>query len=128
MNIMIVDDEKLAIDVLTIMVKQLAQFQINIKGTFTNSTEALQFLEKEIIDVVFLDIEMIDTHGMQLAKLLLHKQPSLQIIFVTAHTQFAVEAFEVEATDYLLKPVHEKRLIIALTKAQKNGRYGGAEG
>lgn len=119
MNIMIVDDEKLAIDVLSIMVKQLAQFQINIKGTFTNPTEALQFLEKEIIDVVFLDIEMIDTHGMQLAKHLLHKQPSLQIIFVTAHTQFAVEAFEVEATDYLLKPVQEKRLINALTKAQK---------
>lgn len=119
MNIMIVDDEKLAIDILTIMVKQLTQFQINIKGTFTNSTEALHFLEKEKIDVVFLDIEMIDTHGMQLAKQLLHKQPSLQIIFVTAHTQFAVEAFEVEATDYLLKPVHEKRLIIALIKAQK---------
>ena len=74
---------------------------------------------KKEIDVVFLDIEMIDTHGIQLAKQLLHKQPSLQIIFVTAHTQFAVEAFDVEATDYLLKPVHEKRLIIALTKAQK---------
>ncbi|MHA7578926.1 response regulator [Paenibacillus vandeheii] len=119
MNIIIVDDEKMAIDVLSIMIKRLTQFQVSIKGAFTNAVDALLFLEKEAIDLVFLDIEMIDMHGMQIAKQLLQKHPSIQIIFVTAHAQFAVDAFEVAATDYLLKPVHEKRLIIALTKAQK---------
>lgn len=117
MNIIIVDDEKMAIDVLRIMLKRLTQFQLEIKGAFTNAADALRFLEKETVDLVFLDIEMIDMHGMQVAKQILQKRPSLQIVFVTAHAQFAVEAFEVEATDYLLKPVHEKRLLTALKKA-----------
>ncbi len=117
MNIIIVDDEKMAIDVLSIMLKRLTQFQVDIKGAFTNAADALRFLEKESVDLVFLDIEMIDVHGMQVAKQLLQKHPSLQIVFVTAHAQFAVDAFEVEATDYLLKPVHEKRLYTALEKA-----------
>ncbi|MGV2963053.1 response regulator [Paenibacillus sp. AGC30] len=122
MNIIIVDDEKMAIDVLSIMIKRLTQFQVTIKGAFTNAVDALRFLEKEAIELVFLDIEMIDMHGMQIARQLLQKYPSLQIIFVTAHAQFAVDAFEVEATDYLLKPVHEKRLITALTKAKKKSQ------
>ncbi|MGY4795581.1 response regulator [Lysinibacillus fusiformis] len=119
MKIIIVDDEIMAIDVLSIMLKRLTQFQIDIKGAFTNAVDAFLFLEKEAVDLVFLDIEMIDMHGMQVAKQLLQKHPFLQIIFVTAHAQFAVDAFEIEAMDYLLKPVHEKRLIKALNKSQK---------
>ncbi|WP_341300173.1 response regulator [Lysinibacillus sp. FSL H8-0500] len=119
MKVIIIDDEKIAIDVLRIMLNQLEQFQISIKGAFTNVMDALTLLEKETVDIVFLDIEMIDTHGLQVAKQLLIKQPSLQIIFITAHAQFAVDAFEIEATDYLLKPVHEKRLVKALIKAQQ---------
>ncbi len=119
MNIIIIDDEKMAIDVLSIMLNRLTQFQTAIKGAFTNVADALTLLEKESIDLVFLDIEMMDMHGLQVAKKLLIKQPLLQIIFVTAHAQFAVDAFEIEATDYLLKPVHEKRLVRAMTKAQQ---------
>lgn len=119
MNIIIVDDEKMAIDVLTIMLKRLTQFKIDIKGAFTNAADALHFLEKDTVNLIFLDIEMIEMHGIQVAEQLLQKYPSLQIVFVTAHAQFAVDAFEVEATDYLLKPVHEKRLVNALVKAQK---------
>ncbi|MEK5232992.1 response regulator [Lysinibacillus sp. FSL K6-0232] len=119
MKVIIIDDEKIAIDVLRIILQQLTEFEISIQGAFTNVIDALALLEKETINLVFLDIEMIDTHGLQVAKQLLVKQPSLQIIFVTAHTQFAVDAFDIEATDYLLKPVHEKRLIKALTKAQQ---------
>lgn len=118
MNIIIIDDERMAIDVLRFKLNRLTQFQISIKGTFTNATDALQFLKNESIDVVFLDIEMIDVHGLQVAKQLI-RNPLIQIIFVTAHAQFAVDAFDIEATDYLLKPVHEKRLMKALTKAQQ---------
>jgi len=118
MNIIIIDDEKMAIEVLRFKLIRLTQFQISIRGTFTNANDALQFLKKESIDVVFLDIEMIDVHGLQVAKQLI-RNPSIQIIFVTAHAQFAVDAFDIEATDYLLKPVHEKRLIKALMKAQQ---------
>lgn len=64
-------------------------------------------------------MEMIDVHGLQVAKKLLVKYPSIQIIFVTAHAKFAVDAFDIEATDYLLKPVRENRLLKAVTKAQQ---------
>ena len=124
MNIIIVDDEKIAIDVLSMMLKRLVQFNITIRGTFTNAEDAILFIEKEeeAVDVMFLDIEMIDMHGLDVAKQIQNKRPFLQIIFVTAHSQFALDAFEVEASDYLLKPVHEKRLMKALTKSQKKIR------
>lgn len=119
MNVIIIDDEKMAIDVLSIMLKKLAQFSICIKGAFTNTTDAFICLEQEEIEVVFLDMEMIDIHGLQMANKIAVEYPKIQIIFVTAHAQFAVDAFDVEATDYLLKPVHEKRLLKALIKAEQ---------
>ncbi|MFJ7951160.1 response regulator [Lysinibacillus sp. NPDC096418] len=119
MNIVIIDDEKMAIDVLGIMLKKLTQFPLCIKGTYTNAKDAFALFEKEQIDVVFLDMEMIDIHGLQVAKKLLVKYPNMQIIFVTAHAKFAVDAFDIEATDYLLKPVRESRLLKAVAKAQQ---------
>ncbi|MBE1556480.1 response regulator [Sporosarcina limicola] len=119
MNIVIIDDEKWAINVLSIILNKLTQFSICIKGTFTDAKDAFALLEKERIDIVFLDMEMVDIHGLDVAKKLLTSYPYVQIIFVTAHAQFAVDAFDVEATDYLLKPVRENRLITALKKAQK---------
>ncbi|WP_042478055.1 response regulator [Bacillus ndiopicus] len=120
MNVIIIDDEQVAIDVLKIMLERLTQFPIEIKGTFTNVDEAICYIQQETIDIIFLDIEMRDVNGLQIAKKLLSNQPDLQIIFVTAHSEFAVEAFEVQVADYLLKPVHEKRLIKALSKVQAN--------
>ncbi|MFJ5792681.1 response regulator [Lysinibacillus sp. NPDC093197] len=119
MNIVIIDDEKMAIDVLRIMLEKLTQFTFCIKGTYTNVRDAFALFEKERVDVVFLDMEMIDVHGLQVAKKLLVKYPNMQIIFVTAHAKFAVDAFDIEATDYLLKPVRENRLLKAVTKAQQ---------
>ncbi|PAQ16399.1 response regulator receiver protein [Bacillaceae bacterium SAOS 7] len=120
MNIVIIDDEKIAIDVLTIMLNKLEQFSVSIKGTFINAKDAFPFLDKESIDIVFLDMEMIELHGLNVAQYLLENYPSIQVIFVTAHSQFAVDAFEVNAVDYLLKPVHEKRLVKALKKAEQS--------
>lgn len=119
MNIVIIDDEKLAIDILTIVLEELTQFSICIKGTFTDAMDAFELFEREQIDLVFLDMEMLDVHGLQMAKLMLAKHPYIQIIFVTAHSQFALDAFEVAATDYLLKPVQEQRLEKAMIKAQQ---------
>ena len=119
MNIVIIDDEKLAIDILTIVLEELSQFSICIKGTFTDAMDAFELFEREQIDLVFLDMEMLDVHGLQIAKLILAKYPQIQLIFVTAHSQFAVDAFDVAATDYLLKPVQEQRLEKAMIKAQQ---------
>ncbi|RJE85075.1 response regulator [Paenibacillus sp. 1011MAR3C5] len=119
MNIVIIDDEKLAIDILAIVLEELTQFSICIKGTFTDAMDAFDLFEREQIDLVFLDMEMLDVHGLQIAKLILAKYPQIQLIFVTAHAQFAVDAFDVAATDYLLKPVQEQRLEKAMIKAQQ---------
>lgn len=118
-NIVIIDDEKLAIDILTIVLGELTQFSICIKGTFTDAMDAFELFEREQIDLVFLDMEMLDVHGLQIAKLILTQYPHIQLIFVTAHAQFAVDAFDVAATDYLLKPVQERRLEKAMIKAQQ---------
>lgn len=119
MNVVIIDDEQMAIDVMSIMLKKLTNFSICIKGTFTNTTDAFECIAQEEVDVIFLDMEMIDIHGLQVADKIKAKYPNVQIIFVTAHAQFAIDAFDIEATDYLLKPVHEKRLVKALTKAEQ---------
>jgi len=119
LNIVIIDDEKLAIDVLAIVLEELTQFSTCIKGTFTDAMDAFDLFEREQIDLVFLDMEMLDVHGLQIAKLMLTKYPQIQLIFVTAHAQFAVDAFDVAATDYLLKPVQEQRLEKAMIKAQQ---------
>lgn len=119
MKVVIIDDEKLAIDVLIIMLKRLSQFSIEIQGTFTNAMDALALFEQQAIDVVFLDIEMIDVQGIEFAQKLVGLYPQLQIIFVTAHSEFAIDAYDLEATAYLLKPVRENRLVRALTKVQQ---------
>ena len=119
MNIVIIDDEKLAIDILEIVLGGLTQFSFSIKGTFTDAMDAVALLDQEQIDLIFLDMEMLDVHGLQFAKMVLTKYPHIQLIFVTAHSQFAVDAFDVSATDYLLKPVLEQRLEKAMIKAQQ---------
>lgn len=127
MKVVIIDDEKLAINVLSIMLKKLTQFSIDIKGTFTNAMDALTLFEQQAIDVVFLDIEMIDVQGIEFAQKLVELYPNLQIIFVTAHSEFAIDAYDLEASAYLLKPVRENRLVRALTKAQQLAELNNQE-
>lgn len=119
LNVVIIDDEKLAIDVLAIVLEELTSFSVCLKGTFTDAMDVFGLLEQEQIDLVFLDMEMFDVHGLQIAKLILTQYPQIQLIFVTAHAQFAVDAFDVAATDYLLKPVQAERLEQAMIKAQQ---------
>ncbi|OCS86988.1 response regulator [Caryophanon latum] len=118
MRAIIIDDEMMAIEVLRMMLEQFKPFPVVIEGAFTNVEDAFYFLENKRVDVVFLDMEMISMHGLRVAEHIKSHYPTSQIIFVTAHSHFAVEAFEVEATDYLLKPVTPKRLQKALEKAQ----------
>ncbi|MBO1910236.1 response regulator, partial [Microvirga sp. 3-52] len=108
MKVVLVDDEQLAVEVLEIV---LGKFQdIEIVGKYTDPELALQEITDLNADVIFLDMEMGEFHGLQLAEKLIKKLPNLDIVFVTAHAQFALEAFEVFAVDYLLKPVSSERL------------------
>ena len=89
--------------------------KLNIKNTFQKPEDAIEVLQKEQPDLVFLDIEMPRINGFDLLSEL--KEVNFQVIFVTAYSEYAIEAFKQNATDYVLKPIDDKDLIIAVNKA-----------
>lgn len=113
LHALIVDDEPPARGVLMHLLAEIPG--IEVTGAAANGMEALAALAHEDIDVVFLDIEMPVLAGMELATRL-HPTPTPAIIFVTAWPQYAVAAFDVDATDYLLKPVEPLRLRQAIER------------
>src|SRR3989442_10468521 len=113
----LVDDEQLARDELGYLLGQVGG--VEVIGQAGNGLEALSTIERLQPDVVFLDIQMPGLTGFQVARRLLDKRVSAQIIFVTAYDQHAIEAFEVNAVDYLLKPVDAVRLGLAVERARK---------
>lgn len=104
----LVDDEKPALKALAYLLKQYPY--IKIIGTFTDVDEALMALEKETVHLLFLDIDMPKSNGIEAAKKILANNSKINIIFVTAYSSFAVEAFELNAFDYIMKPIDPKRL------------------
>ncbi len=108
---LIVDDEPLAIKVIASYVEKVPDLQV--AGTAQNALEAFELLNKENIHLVFLDINMPTLSGLDLVKTL-SNPPA--IIFTTAHREYAVESYELEALDYLLKPVSFPRFMKAVNK------------
>ncbi len=102
MNLIYVDDEKLAIDNFRLTTADFSE--IGQLHTFQNGEEALKFADENIVDVAFLDMEMPGIHGLELAKKLKQSDPNIRIVFVTAFSQYALDAWGVDATGYLLKP------------------------
>ncbi|MCE5192209.1 MAG: response regulator [Actinomycetia bacterium] len=111
---LVVDDEAPARSELRFLLEDAGG--IEVVGEASNAPEALQLIKAIPYDVVFLDIDMPGLSGMRLAEVLgsLDRQPA--IIFVTAHSEHAVKAFEVAATDYLVKPVEVERLRAAIDR------------
>src|SRR5687767_8889532 len=112
----VVDDEPLAREELTHLLAGMAA--VEVIGEASNGVEALELIERERPQLVFLDIRMPGLDGFQLVRQLSRRQIAAQIVFVTAYDQYAIKAFEVSATDYLLKPVERKRLEAAIEKAK----------
>jgi DNA-binding LytR/AlgR family response regulator len=88
---------------------------LQLLGTFSDAVSAWGYMQKNPVDLVFMDIQMPDITGLQLAKSLQRKSP--MIIFTTAYSKYAVEGFNVEAVDYLLKPFEFSRFLEAVNKA-----------
>lgn len=104
----IVDDEKHALNALKDL---LADYEdIELIGEFTSSHQALEHSKSLQYDIAFLDIEMPELQGLELGQKLLEVDPSRDVVFVTAFDVYAVEAFEIHALDYLLKPVSPRRM------------------
>jgi len=103
----LIDDEKAGLTELEYHLKKYPQ--IRIAGIFTEGTRALEAMEKTKPEILFLDINMPQLSGMDLAELVRKKDPGIEIVFVTAYEQYALEAFSVRAADYLLKPIEDTR-------------------
>jgi DNA-binding LytR/AlgR family response regulator len=116
LHYMIVDDEPLAIDVIENYLHRIEAGHITRCG---NAVEAFQLLQKKAVDCIFLDIEMPLLSGLDLLKSI--KEPPA-IIITTAYRDYAVEGFELEVTDYLVKPISFPRFMKALEKLGKNSR------
>lgn len=108
------DDEVPAINKLEKLLENSDMAQV--VGEFTKPFEALEFLKCNKVDVVFLDIEMPDMSGIEFASRIIEVQEGTSIVFVTAYNQYAVEAFQLNALDYLMKPVLATRLKETLCK------------
>jgi two-component system LytT family response regulator/two-component system response regulator LytT len=113
----LVDDEQLARDELGFLLGQIGG--VEVLGQAGNGLEALAAIERLQPDVVFLDVQMPGLTGFQVARRILDRQLPVQIVFVTAYDQHAIEAFEVNAVDYLLKPVDPARLGVAVERAHR---------
>ncbi len=111
LNAIIVDDEPTAREILNTHLQQITW--VKVLGAFKNASDALDFLNQKTVDLVFLDINMPRVSGLSFAKLV---QKELKIIFTTAHREYAVEGFELNAVDYLLKPISFDRLLQAVYK------------
>jgi len=114
----IVDDEPPAIRLLSKYIEKVS-FLILVES-FTSPLEALQFVEKNEVDLFFLDIQMPEITGIQLSKILHQKS---QVIFTTAYPQFALDGYEVSATDYLLKPIEFERFYKAVMKVNNKANF-----
>ncbi|MBC8767739.1 response regulator transcription factor [Arenibacter sp. BSSL-BM3] len=110
-NCIIVDDEPHAIKILESYISSLDQ--LKIVGTCNNGFRAINILNNQKVDLIFLDINMPKLLGTQLLKTL---QSPPKVIFTTAHKDYAIEAFELDAIDYLLKPISFERFLKAVNK------------
>ena len=118
MNTVIVDDERPARDELAFLLKGLPE--INVVAQGKNGLEAVALIKEHNPDLVFLDVQMpgLDGFGV-IQRLVERKLPIPQIVFATAYDQYAVQAFEVNAVDYVLKPFDKSRIAQAVQRAKK---------
>lgn len=117
LKILLVDDEPLARDRLRTLLGDIAgQLPSEVVGEAGNGLAALAFLREQPVDVVLADIRMPGMDGIELAGHLGGLEPAPAVIFTTAYDNYAVQAFDLNAVDYLLKPVRAQRLLTALQK------------
>jgi two-component system LytT family response regulator/two-component system response regulator LytT len=118
LSIIIVDDEQLARDELSYLLRDVED--LDVIGQGKNGVEAVSLIKEAAPDLVFLDVQMPGLDGFGVIKKLLEKKiPLPKIVFSTAFDQYAVKAFEVSALDYILKPFDKKRVFQAVEKARR---------
>lgn len=117
----LVDDEPIALDILAAYLGRLGDF--TVAGRFTNPVQAFEALQTTSVDLLFLDIQMPGLTGLELLQAL-RRRP--EVILTTAYREFALEGFELDVTDYLLKPVSFDRFLKAIEKFHVRVRQNDA--
>ena len=119
LKVLVVDDERPALDELAFLLAR--DDRIGEVLTSASATEGLRILHEIDVDAVFLDVQMPGLTGLELAQVLARFRSPPPVVFVTAHEQHAVDAFEVHAVDYVLKPVRAERLAEAVRRVVEGG-------
>ncbi|MDD3037843.1 LytTR family DNA-binding domain-containing protein [Bacteroides sp.] len=112
MNCIIVDDEPLAREAMQLLIEE--SVNLHLVGSFNSAATASDFMEQHIVDLVFLDIQMPGITGLEFARTISKRT---LVIFTTAYAEYALDSYEVDAIDYLIKPVDSERFKKALDKA-----------
>ncbi len=113
-NCIAVDDEPLALELLEGYIKKVPF--LNLLKVFDNALEAMDFLRHEKVDLIFLDIQMEELTGIQMLNIL---KPKPEVIFTTAYDKFALQGYELDVADYLLKPIPFERFVKAVDKVHE---------
>lgn len=121
MKAILVDDETLALDLLEIQLSGMDT--IEIVGKYTDSIIAKEKILNSDVDVLFLDIHQPGINGLELAEKIVEDKPEVAVIFVTGYDEYAVQAFELNALDYLVKPVNRSRLEKTVKRIEKHITY-----
>src|SRR6185437_11367051 len=118
MKCIAIDDEPLALDVMQNYISKAPELEL--KGRFTSPMDALELLNSGEIDLMFLDIQMSEISGLQFLKTL--KNPPI-VILTTAYDSYALQGYDLDVVDYLLKPIPFERFLKAVNKAADLYRY-----
>jgi len=122
MNCIIVDDDEASVNVFLQMIKQVDY--VDVIQTCSSPMEAMEALNQNDVDLLFLDIEMPEMSGIELLRTLVHKP---QVILTTSHKEYALDAYELNVVDYLIKPVTLPRLLKALSKVKRSAHQVSVE-
>ena len=124
LKVLVIDDERPALDELSWLLSQDAR--VHDVLTCDSATEALRLLQDLEVDAIFLDVQMPGLTGLELAQVLARFKTPPPIVFVTAHEEHAVDAFELRAVDYVLKPVRPERLAEAVRRVVEGAGHAPA--
>ena len=120
MKCVILDDEPLAVELITSYINDTENLQLAFSST--NAFEAIQYIQKNEVDILFLDMQMPELTGIQVLKII---GTGYKVIFTTAYTDYALDGYEYNITDYLLKPISFERFTKAIEKIKQNNNVSG---
>ena len=104
----IVDDDIASLNYINMLLREYEQLEVT--GCFSNSNQAIEYLKDNSIEVAFVDLELGNMNGLDFANIIQTESPDCSIVFITAYNKYAVKAFQINALDYLLKPISKERL------------------